>query len=84
VRGTDVVLAELLLDAGRPAEAGEVLDLVSGAGEFAAAAPTVHRLIGRQHLAEGRLEECRLILLAGLEAAEERLTASSKRSCCSS
>lgn len=71
VRGTDVVLAELLLDADRPAEAGEVLDLVSGAGEFAAAAPTVHRLIGRQHLAEGRLDECRVILLAGLEAAEE-------------
>ncbi|MDQ3483891.1 MAG: AAA family ATPase [Actinomycetota bacterium] len=74
VRGTDLVLAEVLLDAGRPAEAGEVLDLVvEGAGKetLTAGAANVHRLIGRQHLAEGRLEEARLMLLAGLEVAEQ-------------
>jgi class 3 adenylate cyclase/tetratricopeptide (TPR) repeat protein len=70
VRTTDLVLAEVLLDAGRPDEAGEVLDTVAqgGAGGMDA---TVHRLIGRQHLAEGRLDEAGLMLASGLDLARQ-------------
>jgi class 3 adenylate cyclase/tetratricopeptide (TPR) repeat protein len=70
VRATDLVLAEVLLGGGRSAEAGEALDLVvESAGAKAGPSPTVHRLIGRCHASEDRLDEARLMLLAGLEVA---------------
>ena len=69
-RRTDVVRAEVLLDADRAAEAGEVLDLVvGGTDEHSGVAATLHRLIGRQHLAQGRFDEGRLMLSTGLEIA---------------
>jgi tetratricopeptide (TPR) repeat protein len=70
VRRTEVVLAEVLLDADRVSEAGEVLDrVVGGTDEQSGVAPTLHRLIARQHLAVGRYDEGRLMLDTGLEVA---------------
>jgi class 3 adenylate cyclase/tetratricopeptide (TPR) repeat protein len=69
VMGTDLARAEVLQDAGRFDDAGEILDLVE-VGDADAFAPTVHRLIARQHLAEGRLDEARLVIDVGLEAAQ--------------
>ena len=70
VRATDLVLAEVLLEAGRLQEAGESLDLVlDGAGTEPPLSPAVHRLIGRHHASQGRFDEARLMLLAGVELA---------------
>jgi predicted negative regulator of RcsB-dependent stress response len=68
VRSTEIARAEVLLGAGQAHEAAEVLDSVTDT----AAPPdaTVDRLVGAQHLAEGRLTEARVVLEAGLEAAE--------------
>jgi class 3 adenylate cyclase/tetratricopeptide (TPR) repeat protein len=67
---TDLALVEVLQDAGWTAGAGEVLDLIAdGDVRTTGMDATVHRLIGRQHLAEGRLDEARLMLEAGLELA---------------
>jgi class 3 adenylate cyclase/tetratricopeptide (TPR) repeat protein len=69
VRASDLALAEVLQDAGRPAEASGVLDAVTADGQPGGA--TLQRLIGRQHLASRRLEEARRALAAGLEVAEQ-------------
>ena len=67
-RKTDLTRAEVLLDAGRAEEAGRVLDSVTAAADVPA--PLMDRLVGRQHLAQGRLVESRTVLEAGLAAAE--------------
>ena len=70
MRATDLVLAEVLLGGGRTAEAGEALALaVESAGPETVLTPAMHRLIGRHHASEDRLDEARLMLLAGLEVA---------------
>jgi tetratricopeptide (TPR) repeat protein len=66
VRATDLVLAEVLQDVGRTAEAAVALDLV-GDDE---SGPTFCRLTARRQRTEGRQEESRSTLLAGLAAAE--------------
>jgi class 3 adenylate cyclase/tetratricopeptide (TPR) repeat protein len=67
VRATDRVLAEVFQDAGRMVEAAQVLDRLQGDADTSA---VLQRLVGRQALAEGRREEARSALLAGLEQAE--------------
>jgi class 3 adenylate cyclase/tetratricopeptide (TPR) repeat protein len=67
VSATDLVLAELLQDAGRTDEAADARARVTGPESDSA---TMHRLIGRAHVADGDLEEARSALLAGLELAE--------------
>ncbi|HET6168123.1 MAG TPA: adenylate/guanylate cyclase domain-containing protein [Marmoricola sp.] len=66
VRATDLVIAEVLQDAGRAAEAGGLL----GGTEAMDGSATVHRLVARQQLAAGDPEAARSTLLAGLELAE--------------
>ena len=68
VWATDLVLAEVLLDAGRSAQAQEALDRVSAADVRNA---TFHRLVARGHVAARHLEDARAMLLAGLELAEQ-------------
>ncbi|QNN52669.1 ATP-binding protein [Nocardioides mesophilus] len=69
-RNTGLARAEVLLDAGLVAEAGDVLAALTGAGQPLDA--TVHRLLGRQHLGEGRLTEARAALQAGVVAARDQ------------
>ena len=70
VRATDLALAEVLLEGGRPGEAGEALDRIAGTGgSETGPSSTMHRLIGRHHASEDRLDEARLMLLAGLDVA---------------
>jgi class 3 adenylate cyclase/tetratricopeptide (TPR) repeat protein len=69
VLGTDLARVEMLQDAGHADEATEILERVT-TGEDGTVDAALHRLIARQHLAEGRLDEARLMLDAGLEAAE--------------
>ena len=69
VLGTDLARVEMLQDAGHADEATEILERVT-TGDDGTVDAALHRLIARQHLAEGRLDEARLMLDAGLEAAE--------------
>ena len=69
-RATDLVLAEVLLDAGRSAEAGEVLRRFAVTGDESDISPRGHRLLGRHHLAEDRIDDARRTLQAGLERAD--------------
>jgi hypothetical protein len=64
---TDVVLAEVLLDGGRVAEAGALLAAL--AADESALSPTLHRLVGRHHFAEDRVEAAAQALQRGLEVA---------------
>ena len=68
VRTTDITRAEVLVGAGLAGEAGEVLDSVTDTADPPGA--TVDRLLGRHHLADGRLAEARVVLEAGLDTAE--------------
>jgi tetratricopeptide (TPR) repeat protein len=69
VWGTDLVLVEVLQQAGRSAAAGERLDVLAVPdGPHAA----FHRLVAARHLAEGRPDEARGLLRAGLAVAEEQ------------
>ncbi len=68
---TDVVLAEVLLAAGRTTESGDVLDgLTTVADDLAGLEARVHRLTGRLHALEGHPEEARRAVDAGLALAE--------------
>jgi tetratricopeptide (TPR) repeat protein len=67
-RTTEATRAELLLDAGSVTAAARVLASVSDAGEPPDA--TMSRLLGRSHLAAGRLAEARVVLEAGIDLAE--------------
>jgi len=72
VRVTDLALAEVLEDAGRAEDAVSVLALVDAeSGVSSGGGATLRRLIGRQQLAAGSLDEARATLLAGLEIAEQ-------------
>jgi tetratricopeptide (TPR) repeat protein len=66
VVNSDLVLAEVLQDAGRSHEAGEILAGVD-AGHRSA---THQRLVGRQHAHAGRVDAARSAFAAGLELAE--------------
>jgi class 3 adenylate cyclase/tetratricopeptide (TPR) repeat protein len=70
VLATDLVLVDVLQDAGRHEEARAVLEVVGDTDE---ADPMSRRLIARQLLASGRPEEGRPMLLAGLAAAERQV-----------
>ena len=70
VLATDLVLVDVLQDAGRHEEAGAVLEVVGDTDE---ADPMSRRLIARHLLASGRPEESRPMLLAGLAAAERKV-----------
>lgn len=68
VRATDVVLAELLLDAGRSSEAGALLSTIIADGDDVPS-PGLHRLTARQLLAEDRVDQAMTMLDKGLELA---------------
>lgn len=69
VLATDLALVEVLQDAGRWAEAGDVLDGLDGV-ESSGAAATLERLAGRQLATAGRDDEARARFLTGLSEAE--------------
>ncbi len=66
VAGTNLALAEVLQDAGRPGQAREALDLVAAEHRNA----TYQRLIGRDHALAGRIGAARSTFAAGIELAE--------------
>jgi class 3 adenylate cyclase/tetratricopeptide (TPR) repeat protein len=71
IRATDLALAEVLLDAGRPDHARRVLGLLAdrvpeGAGVIE------HRLRARWLVAVGRRDEAEAVLLTGLHTAEQQ------------
>jgi hypothetical protein len=70
VRATDRVLAELLLDAGLPARAGAVLEPMTDAHPAGLSAAEC-RVVGRHHLAEGRVLEAREWLRRGVALATQ-------------
>ena len=73
VLATDVVLAEVLLDADHLEEAGTALGyVVEASGGIAGVGVAAHRLIGRQYMAEGRHDEAKLMLVASLEEASRQ------------
>jgi class 3 adenylate cyclase/tetratricopeptide (TPR) repeat protein len=71
LRATDLAVAEVLLDGGRPHDAAGILDLLAydEAGGLGAAE---QRLLGRRLLVEGRHDEARAVLTTGLRIAEEQ------------
>ncbi|HEX2895414.1 MAG TPA: adenylate/guanylate cyclase domain-containing protein [Marmoricola sp.] len=66
INGTDLVLAEVLQDSGRTAEAR---DMLASHADVPSAA--YHRLIGRDHRLAGRVGEARTTLAAALADAEQ-------------
>ncbi|MCF6378259.1 AAA family ATPase [Nocardioides KLBMP 9356] len=67
VAGTDLVLAEVLQDAGRHDDARDVLDQVDDARRDAA---TYHRLVGRDHADAGRVGAARSAWATAVELAD--------------
>ncbi len=63
---TDLVLVEILQDAGRSQEASEILALVDDGHPSA----TRQRLVGRHHVDAGRVDAARSSFAAGLELAD--------------
>lgn len=73
VRATDAVAVEVMQDAGRFDDACDLLErLVVDAADTGPSA-TVHRLVGRQRAASGRIEEARRAFHKGLASAERAL-----------
>ena len=69
VLDADLARIEALQDTGRADDAGDLLELITVGNEDTMSAG-LHRLIARQHMVEGQLEEAQIMLDAGLEAAE--------------
>jgi class 3 adenylate cyclase/tetratricopeptide (TPR) repeat protein len=68
VRSTDLVLVEVLQDAGRSADAHQAVAQLDGQD---GRSPTYQRLVGRDHRAAGRLDDARSAFATGLELAEQ-------------
>ena len=69
VSATDVAAAEIQQDVARWPAGRHALDVV---GEPDEPHPALHRLLGRQLMAEGRPDEARTALDTALEAARQR------------